>query len=98
MLKTHIVELEYNKTIRNRIILNTYKVIWVTSEKKYDIQQSMYKMIDVTLPKDNNKGVPQGGIISPLLINWTLDGLSHVARTSSVEKFFFLFFFFYSIF
>ena len=25
--------------------------------------------------QENNKGVPQGGILSPLLMNWTLDGL-----------------------
>jgi len=27
-------------------------------------------------------GTPQGGIISPVLANWTLDGLEHVANTS----------------
>ena len=29
-------------------------------------------------PEDNNYGIPQGGIISPLLMNWTLDGIEEV--------------------
>jgi retron-type reverse transcriptase len=37
-------------------------------------------------PEDNNKGIPQGGIISPLLMNWTLDGLSHTARIASITS------------
>lgn len=28
--------------------------------------------------ENNNKGIPQGGIISPLLMNFTLDGLEEV--------------------
>jgi retron-type reverse transcriptase len=32
---------------------------------------------------DNIKGVPQGGIISPLLMNWTLDGLQHHIKISA---------------
>lgn len=28
--------------------------------------------------EDNKSGIPQGGIISPLLMNWTLDGLDHL--------------------
>jgi retron-type reverse transcriptase len=36
------------------------------------------KHYKVVLDKSNNHtGVPQGGIISPLLMNWTLDGLQH---------------------
>lgn len=34
----------------------------------------------------SNKGLLQGGILSSLLINWTLDGLSDVARRSSVTN------------
>ena len=35
---------------------------------------------------ENKTGIPQGGIISPVLMNWTLDGLSHVARIGSVTN------------
>jgi retron-type reverse transcriptase len=35
---------------------------------------------------ENNAGIPQGGILSPVLMNWTLDGLSHVARIGSVTN------------
>ena len=33
---------------------------------------------------ENNAGIPQGGIISPILMNWTLGGLSQAARIGSV--------------
>ena len=32
-----------------------------------------------------NKGIPQGGIISPILMNWTLDGLEQLVE-STVKK------------
>jgi len=32
---------------------------------------------------DNKTGIPQGGIISPLLMNWTLDGLQHHVKMSA---------------
>lgn len=44
------------------------------------------KKFKITLSKaDNNYGIPQGGIISPLLMNWTLDGLQHHVKSSAVE-------------
>ena len=42
------------------------------------------KLKIVTKAEDNVKGVPQGGIISPLLMNWTLDGLQQVVIENSV--------------
>jgi Group II intron, maturase-specific domain/Reverse transcriptase (RNA-dependent DNA polymerase) len=45
-----------------------------------------YKYKTIIKPEDNNKGIPQGGVISPLLMNWTLDGLSYTARTASITS------------
>lgn len=38
-----------------------------------------------TIIKENNliKGIPQGGIISPLFMNWTLDGLEETAKIAA---------------
>jgi retron-type reverse transcriptase len=32
----------------------------------------------ITKPEENNYGIPEGGIISPILMNWTLDGIEEV--------------------
>lgn len=37
----------------------------------------------ITIAEDNNKGIPQGGIISPILMNWTLDGLDEICKDNS---------------
>lgn len=51
---------------------------------KTQIVERQDKLIKVLVqPLENNKGVPQGGIISPLLMNWTLDGLENIAVESS---------------
>ena len=39
---------------------------------------------EIVNSSENNAGIPQGGIISPILMNWTLDGLSQAARIGSV--------------
>ena len=39
----------------------------------------------VVRPEENKSGVPQGGIISPLLMNWTLDGLEHHIKLSATQ-------------
>ena len=45
------------------------------------------KHYKVVLDKsDNQMGVPQGGIISPLLMNWTLDGLQHHVKSAAQTK------------
>jgi retron-type reverse transcriptase len=46
-------------------------------------QKNEYKII--TTKEENIRGVPQGGIISPLLMNWTLDGLQHHIKEFSHE-------------
>jgi len=49
---------------------------------EYTSNKSKYfKVIQDKL--NNIKGVPQGGIISPLLMNWTLDGLQHHIKISA---------------
>lgn len=35
--------------------------------------------------EENCKGVPQGGVISPILMNWTLDGLQHFVKIRAHE-------------
>lgn len=45
------------------------------------------KCYKIVLDKShNNTGVPQGGIISPLLMNWTLDGLQHHVKFAAYSK------------
>ena len=39
----------------------------------------------VVTPEENNQGVPQGGIISPLLMNWTLDGMEDFIKSTALE-------------
>ena len=39
----------------------------------------------VVTPEENNRGVPQGGIISPLLMNWTLDGMEDFIKSTALE-------------
>ena len=40
-------------------------------------------LVTIIKKEDSRKGIPQGGIISPLLMNWTLDGLDCTARTAA---------------
>lgn len=49
---------------------------------KYTINKAR-KFKQIISSEDNNKGIPQGGIISPLLMNWTLDGLQHFIKDSA---------------
>lgn len=51
----------------------------------YTVENKKYYKI-VLDKSDNNTGVPQGGIISPLLMNWTLDGLQHHVKFSAYNK------------
>ena len=45
------------------------------------------KHYKVVLDKSDNKmGVPHGGILSPLLMNWTLDGLQHHVKSAAHTK------------
>ena len=36
-------------------------------------------------PGQSHQGVPQGGIISPLLMNWTLDGMEDFIKSKALE-------------
>ena len=53
---------------------NPYSDYTLNKEKRYNI---------IIHKSENKKGIPQGGIISPLLMNWTLDGLQHVVQISA---------------
>lgn len=49
---------------------------------EYTIQKKQsYK--NILESSNNNIGIPQGGIIYPLLMNWTLDGLQHFIKNSA---------------
>jgi retron-type reverse transcriptase len=45
----------------------------------------LYKITYKTIMEENcsTHGIPQGGIISPLLMNWTLDGLEETAKLAA---------------
>jgi retron-type reverse transcriptase len=93
MLKTRIVELEDKNTRYSKYLSSLkkfHKYVWLTYPKKYMVIKppltETYNRVIITEPNDNNTGIPQGGIISPLLMNWTLDGLSHAARTGAITK------------
>ena len=49
---------------------------------EYTVEKS-FKLNKVLNKSDNKTGIPQGGIISPLLMNWTLDGLQHHIKISA---------------
>lgn len=46
------------------------------------VEKGAKSFITLVESKDNHSGIPQGGIISPLLMNFTLDGLEKVIRDS----------------
>jgi retron-type reverse transcriptase len=51
------------------------------SNYSFKVLRKSYKVV---VEKENNlTGIPQGGIISPLLMNWTLDGLQHFVKISA---------------
>ena len=53
------------------------------SDKQGNPRDRKYKT--VVRPGENKAGVPQGGIISPLLMNWTLDGLEHHIKLAATQ-------------
>lgn len=87
ILKTNIVERVWPKkdNLYTESISNFNKQTWVNWNilgDKLTFPKKQYNTI--IKDSENNKGIPQGGIISPLLMNWTLDGLSDAARRGSV--------------
>jgi retron-type reverse transcriptase len=87
-LKTEIVEkLSDSNNYKISILKRHCEATWVHWEifkNRIRLPKEDYRTI--IKPEDNHKGIPQGGIISPLLMNWTLDGLSHSARIASVTS------------
>jgi RNA-directed DNA polymerase len=85
-LKTNIVESAKDMgdwKLNELKCINKYTwVLWDQSSKDIKGLKDNYRTI--MKEKDNKRGIPQGGIISPLLLNWTLDGLSYAARKGSV--------------
>ena len=53
------------------------------SDRQRNSRDRKYKT--VVRPGENKAGVPQGGIISPLLMNWTLDGLEHHIKLAATQ-------------
>lgn len=84
-LKTTIVEKEdYQNDIIKLSYITNY--LWLNWDNTINIKELKPKLQVSVLAKDNHNGVPQGGIISPMLMNWTLDGLSHHARLASIKN------------
>lgn len=85
ILKTNIVERTEGDNRNINLLKVVLKHTWVSWAKFEDaIKFAKEKYCLIQGKEDNVKGIPQGGIISPLLMNWTLDGLSFAARTGSV--------------
>jgi retron-type reverse transcriptase len=84
ILKTNIVERTETSTIYKNIY-DALNFLWIRGDKhglsKIKSLLNSYKTL--IKASDNIKGIPQGGIISPTLMNWTLDGLTQVARVGS---------------
>lgn len=73
----------YEHLLGRLLKTNIYEEI-PQSFSKYRVDfQKKFKLIISKV--DNNNGIPQGGIISPLLMNWTLDGLQHHIKSSAVK-------------
>jgi retron-type reverse transcriptase len=83
ILKTNIVERIPSQYFIFNKVLNHIWINWNSVKlNNLNIVSNKYKKIIKC--NDNNTGIPQGGIISPALMNWTLDGLSHIARIGSI--------------
>lgn len=83
ILKTDIVEKGSNKYSVVNDVLSHLWLNWGTVKlTNLNLKVSGYSK--VLRSNDNNTGIPQGGVISPALMNWTLDGLAHAARVGSI--------------
>ena len=67
--------------ISNVPIPNKYKFLL-----KQVLKTDIIENNEIILNKsNNNSGVPQGGVLSPLLINWTLDGIENLVFETVAE-------------
>src|SRR5215813_9930691 len=57
---------------------NKFEHLLIEMLKTRIVEQIGTEFNIITKPEDNNYGIPQGGIISPLLMNWTLDGIEEI--------------------
>ena len=71
----------YENLIKKLLKTNIYEAVPQKFGKYIRNPIKQYKLI--IAKSDNNTGIPQGGIISPLLMNWTLDGLQHHVKDSA---------------
>jgi retron-type reverse transcriptase len=83
ILKTNIVE---KISTEYTFFENLSRHLWLSWDRKKlsTLNSEINKYKEILNSSENNTGIPQGGIISPILMNWTLDGLSQVARIGSV--------------
>lgn len=88
ILKTNIVEKSIKQDNWMSNVLKPWsKYTWLHwSIFKHELIFTENKYNQIQNSEENNKGISQGGIISPLLMNWTLDGLSYIARNGSVTN------------
>ena len=83
ILKTNIVEKDSSKYSVFTEVLNHLWFNW-SNVKLTDLNLEANRYKKLLDSDDNNIGIPQGGIISPVLLNWTLDGLAHTSRIGSI--------------
>lgn len=83
ILKTTIVE---KISTQDASFENISRHLWLNWDhvKLNTLNSELNKYKTVLKSSESNAGIPQGGSISPILMNWTLDGLSQAARIGSV--------------
>lgn len=75
--------IQYEHLLAKLLKTNIYEEIPQSfGEYRTDTQRKFKIILDKV---NNNNGIPQGGIISPLLMNWALDGLQHHIKSSAVD-------------
>lgn len=64
--------------IENVPMPKNYENLLVAILKTRVVERSLSGLEEIIKPENNNYGIPQGGIISPMLMNWALDGMEDV--------------------
>jgi len=83
ILKTNIVE---KISTQYTSFGNLSQYLWLSWDgvKLSTLNSEINKYKKILNSSENNVGIPQGSILSPILMNWALDGLSQTARIGSV--------------
>lgn len=76
-------KISHDWLLRTVPIPEKYRKLLFQVLKTEIVERDDYGFKTVIKPEDNNTGVPQGVILSPLLMNLTLDGLNEVVKKNA---------------